>query len=128
MKSIYYLSADDLFQMNTFLIQTYSPAEQIGIKDRNALEMASNQPAQFVFDVDLYPTIATKHCFYNANKRTAVMATDLFLQLNGYDFQLDTQEGVDLLVFIATYRSDFDQLKNDVSKVIRAKLNHTSSH
>ena len=52
MKSIYYLSADDLFQMNTFLIQTYSPAEQIGIKDRNALEMASNQPAQFVFDVD----------------------------------------------------------------------------
>ena len=48
------------------------------------------------------------------------MATDLFLQLNGYDFQL--------LVFIATYRSDFDQLKNDVSKVIRAKLNHTSSH
>lgn len=44
MKSIYYLSADDLFQMNTFLIQTYSPAEQIGIKDRNALEMASNQP------------------------------------------------------------------------------------
>ena len=139
MKSIYYLSADDLFQMNTFLIQTYSPAEQIGIKDRNALEMASNQPAPFVFDVDRYPTIeekaailminiATKHCFYNANKRTAVMATDLFLQLNGYDFQLDTQEGVDLLVFIATYRSDFDQLKNDVSKVIRAKLNHTSSH
>ena len=72
MKSIYYLSADDLFQMNTFLIQTYSPAEQIGIKDR--IEMASNQPAQFVFDVDLYPTIeekaailminiATKHCF-----------------------------------------------------------------
>ncbi|MGH2233288.1 type II toxin-antitoxin system death-on-curing family toxin, partial [Enterococcus faecalis] len=104
-----------------------------------ALEMSSKQSAQFVFDVDLYPTIeekaailminiATKHCFYNANKRTAVMATDLFLQLNGYDFQLDTQEGVDLLVFIATYRSDFDQLKNDVSKVIRAKLNHTSSH
>lgn len=57
MKSIYYLSADDLFQMNTFLIQTYSPAEQIGIKDRNPLEMASNQPAQFVFDIDLYPTI-----------------------------------------------------------------------
>lgn len=28
------------------------------------------------------------------------MATDLFLQLNGYDFQLDTQEGVDLLVLL----------------------------
>ena len=44
------------------------------------------------------------------------MATDLFLQLNGYDFQLDTQEGVDLLVFIATYRSDFDQLKTMYQK------------
>ena len=71
--------------------------------------MASNQPAQFVFDVDLYQQLkkssyfndyCNKALFYNANKRTAVMATDLFLQLNGYDFQLDTQEGVDLLVLL----------------------------
>lgn len=132
--TINYLSADDIARINTFQIMNYSPKEQLGIKDKNALEMACNQPRQIVFNKELYPSIEEKaailminlikkHPFFNANKRTAVMAVDIFLQLNGYDITFEVNTGIDLVVFIATFEEEnFETLKEYVSQKINEKL------
>ena len=60
-----------------------------------------------------------KHPFHNANKRTALMSALVFLRINGYSFVLPQQDEVDLVVYIATFSGDFDQLEDDVSEVIK---------
>lgn len=60
-----------------------------------------------------------KHPFHNANKWTALMSALVFLRINGYSFVLPQQDEVDLVVYIATFPGDFDQLKDDVSEVIK---------
>ena len=132
--TINYLRAEDISKINAFQIVNYSPDEQLGIKDINALEMAVNQPAQHVFGRELYVTIEEKaailminlikkHPFHNANKRTAMRAVDIFLQLNGYSIQFDLQDGIDLVVSIATDESsDFENLKDSVSQIIGARM------
>ena len=123
--TINYLRAEDISKINAFQIVNYSPDEQLGIKDINALEMAVNQPAQHVFGRELYVTIEEKAAILmiNANKRTAMMAVDIFLQLNGYSIQFDLQDGIDLVVSIATDESsDFENLKDSVSQIIGARM------
>lgn len=131
---IVYLSSEDVSMMNTFQIMNYSPEEQIGTKDRQALDMAISQPKQEVFGIELYPSIADKaailminlikkHPFFNANKRTAIMATDIFLQMNGVDCTFSTEEGIDLVLKIALHDdSEFDSLKIEISKLISKKI------
>ena len=132
--NIYYLTVEDISKMNAFQITNYSPEEQMGIKDLNALEMAISQPSQVVFNQELYPTVEEKaailminivkrHPFFNANKRTAMMAVDSFLQFNGYEIQFELDEGIQLVIEIANYDTDdFEDLKAHVSKVIKSKI------
>ncbi|GFK21475.1 death-on-curing family protein [Tetragenococcus halophilus] len=120
--------------MNAFQITNYSPEEQMGIKDLTALEMAVHQPSQNIFNQELYPAmeekaailminIVKRHPFFNANKRTAIMAIDSFLQFNGYEVQFELEEGIQLVIDIATYETDdFENLKGHVSKVIKSKI------
>lgn len=67
------------------------------------LESAVNRPFQSAFGEDAYPTIQEKaaalfhslvcnHCFYNGNKRTAVVAVDLFLLANDYALLMSNED------------------------------------
>lgn len=47
------------------------------------------------------------------------MSALVFLRINGYSFVLPQQDEVDLVVYIATFSGDFDQLEDDVSEVIK---------
>jgi death-on-curing protein len=69
------------------------PVEPEKFKDLNLLDSAVNRPYQTWGAVDLYDSIfkkaaalfhsvACNHCFYNGNKRTAVLAVDSFLTAN----------------------------------------------
>ncbi|MGX7205514.1 type II toxin-antitoxin system death-on-curing family toxin [Enterococcus pingfangensis] len=132
--TLYYLSSNEVSIMNAFQIENYSPEEQMGIKDINALEMAVNQPSQNVYGQELYSSIEEKaailminlikkHPFFNANKRTAMMAADIFLQFNGLNMQYEIDNGVDLVVKIATYESEnFEGLKNFVTESIKRHI------
>lgn len=132
--SIYYLTVDQISQMNAFQILNYSPNEKMGIKDLSALEMAVNQPSQIVFGQELYPSIeekvailminlVKKYPFFNGNERTAVMAADVFLQFNGYDISFELEEGIELVVDIATYEAEeFNHLKNIVTRIFKSKM------
>ena len=119
-----FLTIEDIVKMNVLQIKTFSADEPIGLKDLNALDMAVNQVNASAFGEEVYPSIyekaailmiqlIKKHPFHNANKRTA------FLRINGYSFVLPQQDEVDLVVYIATFSGDFDQLKDDVSEVIK---------
>lgn len=132
--SIHYLEAKDIIKMNVIQIKKYSPNEPLGVKDANALEMCVGQLRASAFGEEVYPSIyekaailliqlIKKHPFHNANKRTAMMAVDIFLQLNGYSIQFDLQDGIDLVVSIATDESsDFENLKDSVSQIIGARM------
>lgn len=71
-----------------------------GVRDKNSIQLISQSLNQEVFGVELYPTIFDKaaylwyalsnyHCFYNGNKRTALVTTYAYLRINGYDLNID---------------------------------------
>lgn len=71
-----------------------------GIRDKNSIQLISQSLNQEVFGVELYPTIFDKasylwyalsnyHCFYNGNKRTALVTTYVYLRINGYYLKID---------------------------------------
>ncbi|PRY76199.1 death-on-curing protein [Alkalibacterium olivapovliticus] len=117
-----YLTAEDIIKVNVYVIKTFSPKEPIGVKDANALKMVVAQPEQVVFDKELYPTVFEKaailvinltkrHPFYNGNKRTAWVAMDLFLKMNGYQTVFPTDAGVEFILSMTTSNEPFEELK-----------------
>ena len=125
-----YLSERDIVKLNVIQIKRYSPKETIGVIDKNALSMAVNQPKQHIFGKDLYPDVFSKaavllinlikkHPFHNANKRTAFLATYIFLKLNGYSLKMENQEVVGFVVKIATYQGEFDELKEATTDILK---------
>ncbi|SAM50864.1 toxin-antitoxin system, toxin component, Fic family [Enterococcus faecium] len=128
--SIHYLEAKDIIKMNVIQIKKYSPNEPIGVKDANALEMCVGQLRTSAFGEEVYLSIyekaailliqlIKKHPFHNANKRTAFLATFVFLKINGQLLAIDQKDAVNLVVYIATYDKDFDQLKYEVINTIK---------
>ncbi|MBU5494185.1 type II toxin-antitoxin system death-on-curing family toxin [Enterococcus sp. S177_ASV_20] len=125
-----YLSERDIVKLNVIQIKRYSPKETIGVIDKNALSMAVNQPKQHIFGKDLYPDVFSKaavllinlikkHPFHNANKRTAFLATYIFLKLNGCSLKMENQEVVEFVVRIATYQGEFDDLKEATTDILK---------
>ncbi len=125
-----YLSTKEIIKINAKVILRYSPGEMIGIKDANALDMAVKQPSQAVFNQELYPEVyekaailainlAKKHPFHNGNKRTALVAMLLFLQLNNCSVAFSRQEAVDFIIMITTSPLDFDSLKSKITNYLR---------
>ncbi|WWA28965.1 type II toxin-antitoxin system death-on-curing family toxin [Shouchella rhizosphaerae] len=121
-----YPSVQEVIRINHYVIMKYSPDEQIGVKEMNLLESALHRPKQSVLGKDAYSTIYEKaaalfqslmqnHCFYNANKRTALWSVEYFLVMNGYELTNDQVELERFTVAIAT-----DHLKvADISKWLR---------
>lgn len=107
-----YLSEADLIFLNEALITRYSPNEPVGVLDKASLNMIVNLPQLDVFGQEMYESLfdkamiffvqlIKKHCFVNANKRTAVYALIKFLRLNGYSLLADVTELVDFAVEVA---------------------------
>lgn len=126
---IRYLSVQDLIKMNVIQIKTYSPAEEIAVKDSNSLDMAVNLIQSTAFGEEAYPSIyekaailmvqiIKKHPFENANKRTGLMAAIVFLNINGYKLNLPFDDAIKLTVDIATYAGEFDELKSKTTQII----------
>lgn len=70
-----------------------------GVRDRHLLSSLEHSPRQSVFGKELYPTIPAKaavyardialnHPFIDGNKRTAMVATDVFLENNNYKLEI----------------------------------------
>jgi death-on-curing protein len=93
------------------------------LRDRAGLEAAITQP-QLSYDYEeLYPTLAEKagaqmlalilnHPFTDGNKRVGYAAAELFLWLNGYEFQanIDLDELAELVNDVSTGTCDREAL------------------
>ncbi|MBC1456761.1 type II toxin-antitoxin system death-on-curing family toxin [Listeria newyorkensis] len=107
-----YLTEPEVIMLNGLLIKKFSPMEPIGIIEPGALNMCVEQPKQIVFERELYPTLhdkagilyknlVIKHCFANANKRTALASLGLFLKYNGSQLMASNQDAENFTVSIA---------------------------
>lgn len=99
-ENVRYLSVEELLiihlmVMDGFFVdyEDHVTEETPGVKDTNAFLSALNLPRQTYDGKDLYPTVLEKaaallrsliknHPFHNGNKRTAVLATIVFLEVN----------------------------------------------
>lgn len=129
-----YLSVADIIELHDDQIDTYSPNEDKGILSMGALESTQARPSLTHYyeqnsDIcamaaSLAFGLAKNHCFANANKRTAAICMDTFLDFNGYVLEIDWSQLVQLMEDIATDRLD----QNGLACFIRKNVHeHTWS-
>lgn len=129
---IHYLSEKDITLINTYVIQTYSPKEQLGVKEPTALNMTVNALKQNVFGREGYPTltlkaanlyrnIVMKHIFYNGNKRTAFTSLLIFLKLNGKELDVEEDTATEFTVSIVTQQLDELTIANWIEKHLKER-------
>lgn len=131
---MYYLSVEDVVKINVLSIVNHAPKEQIGVKDANALDMSVAQPYQAVFEKELYPDIyskagilfinlATKHPFFNGNKRTAWISMDVYFKANGYQTNFSVEESLAFVLRVVNFTGNFEELKAWVFGYLRESKN-----
>src|SRR5699024_9458346 len=126
---IHYLTEKELIAINYTLIKQISPTEDFGVKDLSALKAVIAQPRQNTFKTELYPTtydkaailfemIINKYCFYNDNKRTAVVGLYVFLRKNKIQLVASNKEIADYAVHVAVQKSKHRLTNEEIAKWI----------
>lgn len=117
-----YLTDNQVILMNGMVINKYTPGEPIQLRDSFLLNSAVSRPQQTFAGKDVYPDIfhkaaalfeslVTNHPFVNGNKRTAWLATTVFLRLNGYIYRNEDQQAVeDFVVDFVNKKLKFDDV------------------
>ena len=96
MPEVNYLTLPDVLAMHMVLIKRYGGSD--GVRDMGSLESAVARPqSDYYKDViesaaALFESLAINHPFIDRNKRVAFAATDVFLRLNGYRFNINSKE------------------------------------
>ena len=130
-----YLKAEEIIFFNESTLKRKIPNEIVGVREPGALEMLVNAPKEVLHGQELYPTIfdkaailminiATKHVFHNGNKRTAFISLEIFMELNGYESNMKTVEGIDFVLWLVTEHekmTDFEKYKTEVVEKIESK-------
>jgi len=104
--------------------------------DLNLLESASWQPFQAGFGQEFYPTVYDKaaclffslaggHVFGNGNKRTSVLATDLFLHANSIYLNLSNEEIRRIAIATASYRERGEEQQDVKAKPAKIFESHS---
>lgn len=113
--AVEYLSLEDLLGM----------VKNLGagpVRDLGLLDSACHRPQAGFFGQDAYPTLAGKaaalmhslacnHALVDGNKRLALLATVVFLRINGYDLALTDEEAFDLTLSVAAGNLDADGIE-----------------
>jgi len=99
-----YLTIEEVLLLHARLIQRTGGSG--GVRDLGLLDSALARPQATFGGEDLYPSLWHKaaalmhslvknHPFVDGNKRTALTATGLFLELNGYTLTATNEEAID---------------------------------
>jgi death-on-curing protein len=98
---IHYLTAEQVLFIHSRLVQETGGAH--GVRDLSMLLSALGRPQATFAGSDLYPDIFSKsaalldslirdHPFLDGNKRTAITAAGIFLQINGFLLVVQNEE------------------------------------
>jgi death-on-curing protein len=109
-----YLTVEEVLEIN---------AEVMGgchaLRDQGLLESAVARPQASAFGSDAYPDVVSKaaallhslvlnHAFIDGNKRTAILATLVFLDLNGYVIRWDQREALDFVLRLVEHKLELN--------------------
>ena len=119
-----YLTTEEVLEIN---------AEVMGgrhvLRDRGLLESAVSRPQASAFGADAYPDLVCKasallhslvlnHAFLDGNKRTAVLSTLVFLDLNDHIVRWNQEEALHFVLDIAEHQIEM----NDVIAFLRDRV------
>ncbi|WP_338709242.1 type II toxin-antitoxin system death-on-curing family toxin [Paenibacillus amylolyticus] len=101
-----------------------------GLREPGYLEFIADKPFTEVFGEEQYPGLFLKaavlmsgliqsHCFNDANKRTGVLTTYIFLNVNGYELDANEEDLFRMAIRVAT---------NDVDNSVLAKWLEQNSY
>src|SRR5436853_5525532 len=101
--TIQFLTLRDVLILHDLSLETFGG--EAGVRDQGLLESALAQPAQSFSSQYLhqFPTemaaaygyhLARNHPFFDGNKRTAWLATQTFLDDNGFELSVTFEDGV----------------------------------
>ena len=92
------------------------------VRDLGLLDSACHRPRAAFFGQEAYPTLAAKaaalmhslacnHALIDGNKRLALLATVVFLRINGYALDLTDEEAFDVTMSVAAGQLDADGIR-----------------
>lgn len=136
---IEYLSAEFVLFIHMVVIdkefceygeQVHYNEEMRGIKDTNLFNSALLQPKQSFESKDLYPDIVSKaacylrsfsmdHPFFDGNKRTALLSTMAFLEMNGYKITGTNEELYQLTKNVVENKLNIEQIIDKIRPYIK---------
>jgi death-on-curing protein len=119
-----YLTVEEALEINAKVM-----GGRHALRNRGLLESAIARPQASAFGVDAYPDLASKaaallhslvlnHAFVDGNKRTAVLATLVFVDLNGYVIRWNQDEALDFMLRLAAHNIELD----DATAFLRARM------
>lgn len=120
-----YLSLEDLLNL----------VNELGtgpVRDLGLLDSACHRPQATFFGQEAYPTLATKaaalmhslacnHALVDGNKRLALLATVVFLRINGHTLDLTDDEAFDLTMSVAAGQLDADAIQERLQLVPQSR-------
>ncbi|RLB41220.1 MAG: type II toxin-antitoxin system death-on-curing family toxin [Deltaproteobacteria bacterium] len=101
-ETVCFLSLDEVLAIHERLIEAFGGSK--GVRDLGLLESALYRPQSGYYDdlvrmaAALFESLIINHPFVDGNKRVAFFATDVFLRLNGWRFDVDTDEAHTFLI------------------------------
>lgn len=123
-----FLSVEDVLDIHTLQIDRYGGAR--GIRDQGLLESAVAQP-QATFDGDFVHEglfamaaaylfhIVSNHPFFDGNKRTGLLSSLVFLDINGVAIERDTEVLYDLTMAVAQGLSNKPEIADTLARAAR---------
>ena len=120
-----YLTVNEVLLLHARLIQRTGGSR--GVRDVSLLESALARPRATFEGTDLYPDLwakaaalmhglAQNHAFVDGNKRTALAATGIFLELNGHRLTASNDEAADFTLRIAAGESGVQEIATWLKK------------
>lgn len=101
--------------MHEILIQKFGGSA--GIRDKGALEGAVYRPQSGYYNdritaaAALFESLAINHPFVDGNKRIAFAAMDVFLRMNGYKLNTNSQDAYNFIIGM------FEEQKLDIENM-----------
>lgn len=99
---ISFLSRDEVLTIHAVLIKRFGGPE--GVRDLGLLESALHRPQSGYYPdlitmaAAMFESLIKNYPFVDGNKRVAFFATDVFLRLNGYRFDVEAKSAHAFLI------------------------------
>jgi death-on-curing protein len=121
--SVAFLSVDEALAIHERLLEAFGGAP--GVRDCGLLESALFRPQTGYYPdlvqmaAALFESLLMNHPFVDGNKRVAFFATDVFLRLNGWRFEVDGPRAHTFLIDrLESGALDFDGLERWIRRSV----------